>query len=168
MRYLIVVIIILFSTQLFPNNGMIIGHIFDRDSVPLAGTNVTILGTTMGAESNENGFYFIEPVKEGVYQVKAQFVGYNSRSKIVIVKSEEKSRVDFFLDTNEFILPETVLIAEKDIINPKYEKLCFRGVYYRQKYKKIYIFNKELPKTHLDLSVGFCEKFYYNLWSIFN
>ena len=169
MRYLLITLLIFYTTHLYSGVGSIIGNVFDRDSIPLAGTNITISGSTLGAESNQNGFYYIEPVEEGLYHIKAQFVGYKPKNRIVIVKADEKSRINFFLDEDDLTLPEAVLTAEKDIIDPKYKELIFKGVYYRQKPKQVYLFKRKAPdRDEVDSSVGFFEKLYYNVWALFN
>ena len=60
------------------------GTVTDENGNGLAGANVTVEGTNMGAAANSSGSYSIS-VALGTYTVSASFIGYNSSSKSVIV-----------------------------------------------------------------------------------
>ena len=61
------------------------GTVTDENGNSLAGANVTVEGTNMGAAANSSGSYSISGVALGTYTVSASFIGYNSSSKSVIV-----------------------------------------------------------------------------------
>ena len=61
------------------------GTITDENGNGLAGANVTVEGTNMGAAANSSGSYSIPGVAPGTYTVSASFIGYNSSSKSVNV-----------------------------------------------------------------------------------
>ena len=61
------------------------GTVTDESGNGLAGANVTVEGTNMGAAANSSGSYSISGVALGTYTVSASFIGYNSSSKSVIV-----------------------------------------------------------------------------------
>ena len=61
------------------------GTITDENGNGLAGANVTVEGTNMGAAANSSGSYSISGVAPGTYTVSASFIGYNSSSKSVNV-----------------------------------------------------------------------------------
>ena len=61
------------------------GTVTDENGNGLAGANVTVEGTNMGAAANSSGSYSISGVALGTYTVSASFIGYNSSSKSVIV-----------------------------------------------------------------------------------
>lgn len=57
--------------------GKISGRVFEKGTKEaLAGANVIIDGTTMGAATDAEGYYFIINVPPGSYQVKAVMMGY--------------------------------------------------------------------------------------------
>ena len=61
------------------------GTVTDENGNGLAGANVTVEGTNMGAAANSSGSYSISGVALGTYTVSASFIGYNSSSKSVNV-----------------------------------------------------------------------------------
>lgn len=58
--------------------GKIAGRITDeRDGAPLAGVNVLLEGTTIGAATDNNGYYTILNIPPGYYTVNASMIGYS-------------------------------------------------------------------------------------------
>jgi hypothetical protein len=58
-------------------SGKIEGTVRDQSGAPLNGAQVFIVGTAMGAVSNERGYYFINNVPGGSYTVRGQYIGYS-------------------------------------------------------------------------------------------
>jgi len=57
--------------------GKIAGKVYDSESgKPLPGTNVIIVGTTLGASTDDNGYFFIIDVPPGKYSVAINYIGY--------------------------------------------------------------------------------------------
>ena len=79
--------------------GEITGKVIDQISnESLPGVNIIIVGTDLGAATNENGEFRIIGLKPGVYQLKASFIGYNPSSKSdVIVNTAKPAFVKFGL-----------------------------------------------------------------------
>ena len=69
----------------FATGQSISGTVTDENGNGLAGANVTVEGTNMGAAANSSGSYSIPGVAPGTYTVSASFIGYNSSSKSVNV-----------------------------------------------------------------------------------
>jgi len=61
------------------------GTVTDENGNGLAGANVTVEGTNMGAAANSSGSYSISGVAPGTYTVTASFIGYSSSSRSVNV-----------------------------------------------------------------------------------
>lgn len=104
----------LFVSLIF-NNGMysattgkIQGTITDaQNKEPLPGVNVIIEGTTYGAATDVNGFFFIINVPPGTYRLKASIVGYTV---------ETKSDVRVYVDrttTEDFALKSAAIAGEE-------------------------------------------------------
>lgn len=71
------------------------GTVTDSDTGDaLPGAQVVLEGTTLGAVSDNDGKYSIAGVTSGTYTVTAQFVGFNSQSKVVSVRNSSVT-VDF-------------------------------------------------------------------------
>ncbi len=85
-----------FSAQ---TSGVITGRVIDQISKEnLPGVNVILLGTDIGASTNENGVYNINGVKPGNYQIRASFIGYNSNTiSDIVVNTVRPTTVNFKL-----------------------------------------------------------------------
>ncbi|HEX9972118.1 MAG TPA: TonB-dependent receptor [bacterium] len=98
--------------------GKIAGQIIDAENKqPLAGANVIIEGTTMGAASDMSGKYFIINIPPGNYTVVCRMMGYGTIKKTnVYVTSDLTTEINFELKS-EVIMGETVTVeAERPVI----------------------------------------------------
>lgn len=95
---------ILVSTAWAGTVGKISGVVTGRESgQPLAGANITIVGTTMGATADAAGRYFVLNVPAGTYQLQATLVGYKP-----VVLGDVRVAPDFTTEA-DFALEQTVL-----------------------------------------------------------
>ncbi len=80
----------LISVVSFGQNGTVKGTIIDKkNGQPILYGNVILEGTTIGAITNENGFYTITGIVPGSYTLLATYIGYDtSRADFKIVSSE--------------------------------------------------------------------------------
>ena len=60
--------------------GKVSGTVTDENGQPLAGANVVVVGTSFGGASDSDGNYYILQVPAGVYDVRADYIGYKSRT----------------------------------------------------------------------------------------
>ena len=59
------------------DTGKLYGIVKDKlTGEPLIGANVIILGTNLGASSDETGFYYINGILPGTYRVQFSMIGY--------------------------------------------------------------------------------------------
>ena len=88
-------------------SGKISGTVVDKESgEPLAGVNVLVEGTSMGAATDADGYYAILYIPVGSYAVHASYIGY----KETVV---EEVRISMDLTTAlDFGLEQTVLEGE--------------------------------------------------------
>lgn len=96
-------LLILFMLLIFPGlvlaNGKITGKVTDKQTgEPLAGANVIVVGTALGAASGPDGVYTIKRVPAGTYRVKATFIGFELEEQTVTVTSGGTATVDFALN----------------------------------------------------------------------
>ena len=100
MKNLIKIIVVLnCAAWLFAQNGSISGTVSDADGNPLAGANVSVEGTSMGAATITSGAYSISGVPAGSYTVTASYIGYESSNQSVDV-SAGSAQADFSLATS--------------------------------------------------------------------
>lgn len=99
--------------------GKIAGQITDAVSgEPLPFVNVIILGTTLGAASDIDGYYSILNIPPGTYEVKASAIGYNATTVTnVQVSIDLTTNVDFQLTETSLELGEdVVVVATKPLV----------------------------------------------------
>lgn len=99
--------------------GKIKGKVSDRESgEPLAGANVQIVGTTMGAAADLNGEFVVLNVPAGQYSVKASFIGYQDVTIAEIrVNADLTREVNFKLATTLIEVGAINIIAERPLVN---------------------------------------------------
>jgi outer membrane receptor for ferrienterochelin and colicin len=99
--------------------GKVAGRVTDAttgEALPFV--NVIIMGTTLGAATDIDGYYSILNVSPGSYTVKSSAIGYNSVSvQEVIVSIDLTTTVDFQLTSTSIELEEEVIVvATRDLI----------------------------------------------------
>jgi len=93
--------------------GIVKGEVRDGDSnEPIPFATITILELGVGTTSDVDGFYQIEGVKPGVYDLEASFLGYSSEIVYEVqVQSSRPVKVDFSLYEQASDLDEVVVKA---------------------------------------------------------
>ena len=72
-------------TGVMAQTGSISGSVIDGSGAALAGANVMVEGTDLGAATDVGGNYSISGVSTGTHTVTASFVGYQSSSQSAVV-----------------------------------------------------------------------------------
>ncbi|MEJ2053293.1 MAG: TonB-dependent receptor, partial [Calditrichaceae bacterium] len=118
-KILILIAIILCGAQLFAGTvGKISGFVTDKESgEPLAGVNVFIENTRLGASTDLEGEYFIINIPPGTYSVTASIIGYQKVTVTdVRVSPDRTTKVQFSL-TTEIMAGETItVVADRPLI----------------------------------------------------
>ncbi len=99
--------------------GKIAGKVVDKSTgAPLPGANIIIVGTTMGAASNADGYYFIINIPVGTYTVKATMMGYHDiETQNVQSIQDLTTTINFALDPAVLDIGEEVVItAERPLV----------------------------------------------------
>ena len=100
-------------------NGKISGTVVDAETGdPLAGTNVLVVGTSLGASTDADGKYNILSVPIGTYSVKATFIGYTEITyENIKVNSDITTRLSFSLGSSAVSGESIIIIAETPLVN---------------------------------------------------
>ncbi len=87
-QILFLTLFFLMSGFLFSQKGTVRGNVFEASNgEPLEFVNVSLEGTTYGATSDVDGFFSLTGIPSGEYNLVAQFIGYESVSIPITVKT---------------------------------------------------------------------------------
>ncbi len=104
----------IFIANAFCNHSIIKGFSTDSESKePLIGANIMLDGTSLGAASDENGYYLIDNIPSGTYTLRAMFIGYETLEKEILVEGSLEYTIDITLKPSSIELQETRVTAEK-------------------------------------------------------
>jgi hypothetical protein len=114
-----VILGLLFSVPSFASLGKIAGKVTDEATgEALAGAQIQIVGTTMGAAADPQGQYFILNVPPGTYTLRVSFMGYTTQEI-----TDVRSQLDV-TTTVDVALKQTVIegeivsvIAERPVVD---------------------------------------------------
>lgn len=95
------------------NISKIEGTVKTENGYPLRGVNVYIKGTNTGSVTNREGYYLIQNVPAGRRFLKAEYIGRESQSWTVDVKSGKTIRKDFVLSIKPFMIPAVLVTANQ-------------------------------------------------------
>lgn len=118
--------IFLFSLIVLPasfiiagNTGKLTGKINDAATgEALIGANIILEGTRLGASADNHGKYFIVGIPSGTYDIKASFLGFQSKIiKNVVINIDRTTELDIELSKKSIDLGnEVIVIAKKPAI----------------------------------------------------
>ena len=92
--------------------GAIAGRVIDRDTQqPIASAQVVIVGTQVGAVTDDRGEFRITRVTPGSRQLRALRLGYQTATQTVAVRAGETATADFVLGTAAVNLDQVVITA---------------------------------------------------------
>lgn len=117
----LILISLLCGPVLAGTTGKIAGEVIDQETQqPLAGANIIIEGTLIGAASNLDGNFNVLNIPPGVYAVKATMMGYTPMIvENVRVSIDQTASVNFSLTPTVIGTEESVtVVAERPLVNP--------------------------------------------------
>lgn len=99
--------------------GKVAGNVQSVDGVPLAGANVILEGTSMGAATDENGRFYILYVPAGRYDIRAGYIGYKThKTENVRVSVGLTTNMDFNLEIAAVEGEAVTIIGQRRLIEP--------------------------------------------------
>jgi len=115
------------SVGLLPAKCEINGIVQDSisgENLPFATVQILIKEDSSfvkGVVTDSEGYYSIKDIARGNYVIKASYMGYQERKKILDIRSD-KVKCDFFLIQKSILLSEISIDAEKNLIQKSIEK----------------------------------------------
>ena len=115
------------ANLLYAQEVSIRGTVVDEFGYPLAGAEVLLVDTLLGAQTDIDGIYIISGVAPGSYNLSVRFLGYESQTLFnIIVKSKGNPEYNFSLSPKAEALEGVVLQADNFIARPKESPLSTR------------------------------------------
>lgn len=112
---------------LYAQEVSIRGTVVDEFGYPLAGAEVILVDTPLGAQTDIDGIYIISGVAPGSYNLSVRFLGYEPQTLFnIIVKSKGNPEYNFSLSPKAETLEGVVLQVDNFIARPKESPLSTR------------------------------------------
>ncbi len=97
--------------------GKLSGRVLDKQKEPLPGTNVVIVGTTLGAATDLDGYFNIINIPPGKYTVRFSIIGYQTVAvQDVLVKTDNTTKLDAELGEETLTAGEVLVIAQRPVV----------------------------------------------------
>ncbi len=114
----IVLLLVFAASSALAQTGKIAGTVTEAESgEPLPGCNIIVVGTQMGAATDENGEYTILNVPPGTYDVRAQMIGYTTVTVTDVDVTAGLTRaVDYEMQVEAIAGQEVVVEAQRPIV----------------------------------------------------
>ena len=94
-----IVVLMMTVTMSAQNTGKIVGKVTEASSgTSLAGANLILLKTSLGASADLQGNYTISRIPAGSYQFRASYLGYKEKIIEVTVQANKTVSIDFALE----------------------------------------------------------------------
>ncbi len=95
--------------------GTIRGTVFDQETAePIIFGTVSLAGTTMGTNTDENGFFSIGNVPEGEYRLVVTYVGYDSTGVDIVIQNQKITTEQIYLKESSINLGVVDISARKE------------------------------------------------------
>ncbi len=116
--FLILVMLVATATTYAGTTGKISGRVTDaKTGEPLAGVNVIVKGTYLGAATDVDGYYYILNIKPGKYTLEFQYIGYKPlKITNVEVQVDLTTIINAKMESSTLTTKEVVVIAQKPVI----------------------------------------------------
>jgi len=102
--------------------GKLEGRVRDQAGAPIVNAQVMIVGTAFNAETNPQGYYFINNVPAGTYSVRSAFIGYKSTQVDgVRVLGGQTGTVDIQLEQTPVEIEEITVVTQTQPLVPRDE-----------------------------------------------
>ena len=147
--------------------GLIKGDIKDNNKNPLSEANITIEGTTLGSASDDDGYYLITGVKNGIYEVKCSYIGYHAITAVGVTAYEDSlTVVNFTMYPLEMEMETLQVEHEEESLS---ESIKFRELKPIKFYRIYHVANADSSLKKPDkVKVGFFERLFYKIGKLFD
>jgi outer membrane receptor for ferrienterochelin and colicin len=108
--------------------GKIEGTVADQAAAPVANAQVFVVGTSLGAVTNDKGYYFFNNVPVGTYTLRAQFIGFApSEVRNVRVLGGQTITEDIKMQSSAVVLTGITVTAAANPLVPR-DQVTSKGI----------------------------------------
>lgn len=114
--FFVVALIFMFFGHSYLNaqQGIVRGFVYEEETgEPAIFCNIILEGTTYGASSDVNGYFIISKIDAGNYNLVVTYLGFNTISEQIKIKSDDILDKKFFLDKSSVRLETITISAER-------------------------------------------------------
>lgn len=110
--------LLLTSVLLAGTGGILEGKVADKEThEPLVGATVQILGTTQGAATNIEGYFLVNNIEAGTYDVRITQIGYQPMVyRKMTIRPDLRTKISIELQATAVELKEVEVTAERPMI----------------------------------------------------
>ena len=102
------------------STGKIEGKVRDQQGAPIANVQVFIVGTAFGAQTNIDGYYFLNLVPAGTVTLQASFIGYKKTQITDLrVLSGQTITADITMESTPVEVSEITVVAAQNELVPR-------------------------------------------------
>ncbi len=113
-RNLALTMLLCASVALGGTTGKLAGRVTDRQSgAAVVGANILLKGTTLGASTDVDGYYFIINVPPGAYEVAVSCIGYNRMTYRSSIQVDRTTTLDVRMASASVDMEEVVIQAQR-------------------------------------------------------
>ncbi|MEI6061846.1 MAG: TonB-dependent receptor, partial [Bacteroidota bacterium] len=107
------VLILTASSAVYSQDGIVRGFVYEKESgEPALFTSVYLLGTTIGAATDINGYFTITKIPNGNYTLIVTYLGYDTLKENIAISSNTVLSKKFYLTKAAYILEGVSISAE--------------------------------------------------------
>ena len=113
-RFINILFLLFINGLQYAQNNNVSGFITDQETgEALIGANVFIQETGNGMSTDRNGYYVIQNINPGNYNLIVSYIGYNTSKKEINVTQNESIKMDLSLAVEALEISEVEVSAEK-------------------------------------------------------
>jgi outer membrane receptor protein involved in Fe transport len=125
----ILLFVVLISNTVAQTTGKIVGKILDGETnEPVAGANVLLLDTRMGASTDLDGDFMILNVVPGTYSLEIQMIGYNTIRNEGLVVSVNRTTSTTISITPTLLESEVIVVTAEKVAIKRDQTSSIRNV----------------------------------------
>ncbi|MBK9759787.1 MAG: TonB-dependent receptor [Flavobacteriales bacterium] len=113
-RKLILFCALALPVSMFSQTGTVKGFVYEQENgEPSSYTPVNLVGTTMGASTDDNGYFSISRIPPGIYTIRIIYLGFDTLTKQVEVKANQIVTEKLYVKKTATQLGSVEVTAEK-------------------------------------------------------